>query len=83
MPFSVFVVAEAIVFTWIYQNTGGSLLMATLFHGSSNIAMVLYARIDPGWMPWLKSSISMLAALAVVLFTGSGLVRRPPKINAS
>jgi hypothetical protein len=50
--------------------------MATLFHGSSNVAMVLYDKIDPGWMPWLKSSISVLVALAVVLRDGPGLVRR-------
>ncbi len=73
VPYSMSVIAEAVVFTWIFQNTGGSLLLPTLFHGSSNIAMVLYDRIDPGWMPWLKCSISVLVALVLVLLTGRGL----------
>ena len=75
-PYSLFVVAEAVVFTWIFQNTGGSLLMVTLFHGSSNVAGVLYNGIDPGWMPRLKPSIAVLVAVLVVLVTGPGLVRR-------
>ena len=49
-PWSVFVLSEAIVFTWIFQNTRGSVLMATLYHGSSNIGMILYGGIDPAWV---------------------------------
>ena len=42
-PFSLFfvrVVIEAVLYTWIYNNTRGSLLMTTLFHAASNTAGV-------------------------------------------
>jgi uncharacterized protein len=74
-PWSVFVLSEAIVFTWIFQNTRGSVLMATLYHGSSNIGMILYGGIDPAWAPWLKCSISTLVALGLLMWAGPNLRR--------
>ena len=78
VPYTAFVVSEAIVFTWIFQSTRGSALLATLFHGSSNAAMLFYDGIDPAWGPWLKSSTSVLVALAVLLRAGPHLKRAQP-----
>ena len=72
---TVSVVAEAVVLTWVFRGTGGSVLMVALFHGSSNIAMVLYDAIDPKWMPWFKSGMSLLVAVALVAIVGPGLGR--------
>ncbi len=74
-PWSVFVLSEAIVFTWIFQNTRGSVLMATLYHGSSNIGMILYGGIDPAWAPWFKCSTSTLVALGLLMWAGPNLRR--------
>lgn len=78
VAYSTFVVAEAILFTWIYQHTRGSLLMATLYHGMSNATGFLYAGIDRAWMPWIRPSMSVLAALAVFLASGPDLMREGP-----
>jgi uncharacterized protein len=73
VAFSVFVVSDALLFTWIFQNTGGSVLLAVLLHGSSNGAMLFYGGIDPGLAPWLKASISALTAVILVLACGPTL----------
>jgi CAAX protease family protein len=70
---SVAVVAEAMVLTWVFRSTGGSVLMVALFHGSGNIAMVLYDAIDPRWMPWFKSGMTVLATAGVLALVGPGL----------
>jgi hypothetical protein len=70
---SVAVVAEALILTWVFQSTGGSVLMVALFHGSGNIAMVLYDAIDPRWMPWFKSGMTVLATAGVLALVGPGL----------
>lgn len=74
LPYTLFIVSEAIVFTWIVQNTRGSILMATLFHGSSNLAM-LRSGIDRAWAPWLQCLTWTLVALGVLLWSGPNLRR--------
>lgn len=75
-PYTVAVVAEAIVFTWIARNTNGSLLLAAVFHGMSNVAMVFYEVIDDVWMPWLKCGISVGVGGGVILVAGRRLAPR-------
>lgn len=76
LPWSIFVLSEAVLFTWIFRNTGGSVLMAALYHGSSNL-MFLYDGIDPAWAPWIKCSTSTLAAICVLAWAGPNLKREP------
>lgn len=86
VPWTTFVIAEAFVFTWIVRGTGGSVMLAALFHGMSNLAMVFYDGVDPRWMPWLKCGITMLATVVLVLATGRELMRnrvcRPDTVPA-
>jgi len=79
LPWSVFVLSEAIIFTWIFQNTRHSVLMATLYHGSSNLGMILYGGIDRAWAPWFKCSTSALVALCVLTWAGPNLKREPSR----
>jgi membrane protease YdiL (CAAX protease family) len=75
LPWTISIVAEAVVITWIFRNTGGSVLMVALFHGMSNIATTLYDGIDPLWMPRLRSTVSVLVAVIIVLLAGTELMR--------
>ena len=38
--FMIKVIADAVLYTWLYNNTKGSLLLATLFHAAGNTAGV-------------------------------------------
>ena len=82
LPWSVFVLSETIIFTWIFQNTRGSVLMATLYHGSSNLGMILYGGIDPAWAPWFKCSTSKLIASCVLTWGRSELEAGAPRASA-
>jgi uncharacterized protein len=73
LPWSVFVLSDAIIFTWIITNTGGSVLMCALYHGCTNLGMILYEGIDPALAPWFKCSTSVLVALGVVVWAGTDL----------
>jgi len=79
---STFIVAEAVLFTWIFRNTRGSLLMATLYHGVSNAAVLLYQGVDQARIPWLRPSISVAMAGVVIFVTGPDLLLKRARDRA-
>jgi uncharacterized protein len=73
--FFVEVTAISILFTWIYNNTDGSVLMAILFHASNNsVTPVLYPAVASVGYTNLFSKINALliftAALAILIIYG-------------
>ena len=73
LPWTISVLADAFVFTWIIRGTGGSVMLAALFHGMSNIAMVFYNGMQPNWMPLVKCGVTVAATVSLLLATGPGL----------
>ena len=41
VPFVVAVVASSVFYTWLYNNTGGSLLIVVLYHAASNLPITV------------------------------------------
>ena len=81
--FMVITVAAAVLYTWLYNNTRGSLLLVTLFHASGNSAGIFlpisFAAIG-GIVPNLMIVLYILAAVVVVIAAGPArLSRREPK----
>lgn len=73
--------AKAILLTWLYNGTKGSLLLATLFHASNNTAGVLlpihHTATVYSLSPFsLAVLIAVMVALVVVRFTGSQALSR-------
>jgi membrane protease YdiL (CAAX protease family) len=65
IPFHEFVLQTmvlAVLYTWLYNNTGGSVLIAALFHASANIA----GAAIPTWTTGLGRWINFLLLLSVV-----------------
>lgn len=77
----VMIIAGAIVFTWLFNNTKGSVLLAMLFHASVDVWTPLFNPLFSGadaqrQTIWL---VALYAALAVllVLLTSKELGRKP------
>jgi len=70
------VLAQSIIFTWIFKHTRGSAFMAVLLHGAINAASILYQGIDPAWTNWLQAAIWVVIAGIIVALTGLDLTRR-------
>jgi len=73
-------IAKAILFTWVYNNTKSSLLMATLFHASLNTSAV-FLPILPGAISDVRPTLiaiglHCLAAMIVVIVTGPARLSR-------
>ena len=69
----------SIVMTWVYNNTGGSILLMILLHSSSNAALTVGGRVLPANLPapvssfvsngWIPAVTYTIAALIIVLAT--------------
>jgi uncharacterized protein len=82
LQFIVLVVAQSVVFTWVYNGTRGSVLVVILMHGSANTIARLLAPIVMGsgaygvfW--WLLAVLWWILALAVIADFGMARDRAP------
>ncbi len=60
----------AIIYTWLYNNTGGSILIATLFHTTANLS----AAAVPFWTTnqgrWLNMAVLLLTVGIIIGYWG-------------
>jgi membrane protease YdiL (CAAX protease family) len=75
-------IAAAIVFTWLFQHTQGSVLLAVLFHAavqnSGRFLSPLFTGADSVQQHWLKLAIWVMAAIVIVLVAGAARLERTP-----
>jgi CAAX protease family protein len=75
-------VAKAVLFTWVYNNTNGSLLMATMFHAAINTASVFLpipTAVTGDVRPFaIAVVLEILAAVAVTVVAGRAQLSRVP-----
>ena len=74
--------AVSVLFTWLYNNSRGSLLLVTLFHASTNTAAMFLPisfSVAGGIIPNLMIVLYILAAIVVTIVAGwSRLSRTEP-----
>jgi len=64
-------VATSILFTWLYNNTKQSLILALLFHTGINTTALFLA--SPEVDPLLTTAVELVVPLLVILMTGKNL----------
>lgn len=85
--------AGTFIYTWVFNNTRGSVWIAILLHASSNAASNLVGSLIPkgveltGWQSalnagWLNVMAFSLAAVLLIIFTRGKLGYRPEQINS-
>jgi uncharacterized protein len=71
--FTVFSMAAAVLYTWLYNNSRGSLLLATLFHATNNTAgmfLPVSFAVTGGIIPNLAIVLYIIAAIVVTIAAG-------------
>ena len=74
----------AILVTWLFQHTQGSVLLAVLFHAanqnSGRFLSPLFTGADAIQQHWLKLAVWAAAAIVIVLVTGPVRLARTPAV---
>lgn len=78
LPFTIWILAQAILLTWLFNTSSGSVLIAVVFHTAANTAgrlllepLVGEAGFLGAW--WGMASLYLTAALVVISRTGGRL----------
>lgn len=66
LGYSVFITAVAVQFTWLFNNTRGSVLLVAVFHGAIN-AWNGYIDIYRGQMAGLYAYTSLMVAVSIIV----------------
>lgn len=86
MPFVGFlleITAFSILMVWVYNNTGSSVWMTMLWHGSIIVGSIFFPAGIPGVTGdlvafWLHVALSVLPAVVVVILAGPARLAWPP-----
>ena len=72
------------LFTWLFNQTGGSLIVVILFHASVNLAAFLPAAVGSGGAASLLNVlITWLVAIGVVVRCGRARLASPPRVEVA
>jgi membrane protease YdiL (CAAX protease family) len=71
--------AKSVLFTWVFLHTRGSVLIAALFHGSTNLFTISPAVSVTGdlMFPVIATTAKWLLVILLVVLAGVRLARRP------
>lgn len=82
LGYAAFVIAQSVQFTWLFNNTRGSVLLAAVFHGAAN---TWAGYIDPyrGHFDGILvlMGLSVLISIVIVALTGATNLSRTDKRN--
>ena len=79
LPFAIGCVIMSIFYTWMYNGTGGSLLIVVLLHAITNLPLtVVYEQLGERLVPvfWLLDAILAITAAVLIARTGAATLSR-------
>ncbi|WP_035984323.1 type II CAAX endopeptidase family protein [Leptolyngbya sp. KIOST-1] len=72
------IVADAFVYTWIYNSTKGNILLVALLHGSGNI----FGAFIPGVSPIAYALVNCVVAIILIAVFGKASLSRQKRVYA-
>ncbi len=74
IAYGIGIMAQTVIFTWMYNNTRGSVLLATLLHASSNTWTQIFSinsEATNQFLAWMMPLVLVVIAVIVTLTSGA------------
>lgn len=74
ISYGIGIVAQTVIFTWMYNNTRGSVLLAALLHASSNTWTQIFSINSDAtnhFLAWMLTGVLVLLAIIVTIVSGA------------
>lgn len=78
LPTLLQLIGLSVLITWLYTQTGGNVLLTSLFHAAQSFFVVLNEGLPPTPQVWLMAGVYLALAVIVIIVTGSNLARPTP-----
>jgi membrane protease YdiL (CAAX protease family) len=75
LPTVLALVGGSVLFTWLYVNSGGNILLTTIFHAAQSFFVIFNEGIGLEQQMWLLAGVYLAVALIIAILTGPTLVR--------
>ena len=81
LPFVLMAMGQSVLFAWVYNNTGGSVLLVALLHASTD-ALLTYIGVGLDARSfWIMTVVTGVAAVIVVLLAGPAHLSRTYRVD--
>ena len=77
LPTLLGLVGGSVLFTWLYINSGGNIVLTALFHAAQSFFVIFNDGITLEQQAWLMAGVYLVSALIVVIAAGPSLTRKP------
>ena len=72
----IIITISSVLYTWLYNNTNGSILVAMLFHTANNMAGALF----PYWISnlgrWISFIFTIIIVIIIIIYYGPRKLKR-------
>jgi len=77
LPTLLQLIGLSVLITWLYTQTGGNIILTSLFHAAQSFFVIVNEGISPTQLVWLMAGVYLGLAIIIVIVAGSSFSRKP------